>query len=88
MHCIKCQKYRNEVCCNAEMQRERALMQKENIKRQVEEREPKQVRMFARRLKVDMNKCEIETIFEQIKNVQKMAKKVKSMQKNDVRCHF
>ena len=63
-------------------------MWKEDIERHVEMNEPMQFKLFMRRLKVDLNVCETETIFRWIRNVKKMIKKVKKILSNDIRQYF
>ena len=57
-------------------------MWKEDIERHVEMNELMQVKLFIRRLKVDVNVFETEIIFRQICNVMEMIKKEKEIPSN------
>ena len=78
---VKCGKNRNEACCDTEVQRRRAVNQKETIEKYSKQNRPMQVKLLARRLKVDVDKCKIETILEWIQNAKKIIKRVKEMLK-------
>ena len=58
---------------------------KEDIKRYIETNELMQVKLFMRRSNVNVNLCEIDTIFKWIHNVKKIMKKVKEIPNNDIR---
>ena len=57
----------------------------EEVKRKVEENEPPQVKMFARRNKINVQSYSIETIKKWIYNVTDLSKKVERLPKGDIR---
>ena len=58
------------------------------IERHVETNKSMQAKLFMRRSKVNINSCEIETIFKWIRNIKRIMKKVKEMPSNDIRRYF
>ena len=58
---------------------------KRNLERYVERNEPIQVKMFTRKLDINLETCETETIYNWIRNVKKIMNKVSNLPKNDIR---
>ena len=88
-HCvqyyIKCWKYQNKIYHDSEEQRKRAVKWKRNLERHVERNEPMQVKIFARKSDINLETCETETIYNQIRNVKKIMNKVSNLPKNNIR---
>ena len=84
----KCWKHRNNAYHDEEKQRERLIKWCERTKLQVEMHEPEQVKLFMRRNKIDVTRCENETMRLWICNANELRKKVEKFPANDIRRHF
>ena len=58
------------------------------MKKQAEEKEPLQVKLFARRMALEIQRYRTETIIRWIYNVKEMIKKVEKLPQNDIRHYF
>ena len=83
-----CWDNRNQSLHSETVQRERVLEWYSKVKAQVETKEPRQVKLFAMRNHIQVERCRMETVLQWIYNVLKMIKKVEKVPQNDIRRYF
>ena len=76
---------RNEEFHNEMKQRIRIINWHTELKEEIELNDPQQVKLFARRTALDLNRCNKDTIRIWIHNVKELRKKVKKLPKGDIR---
>ena len=91
-HCVlyykKCWDHRNKVLHDEGKQKQCALEWYKIIKKQVEEKEPLQVKMFVSRNRIDAERVGSKTLLQWIYNLKKIIKKVEKIPRNDIRRYF
>ena len=85
---VKCWKYRNKCYYDKDKQRERVIKQYENMQKYIEDKEPQQIKLFAQRTKLEVERCRTKKITRQIYNVKGMIKKVEKLPQNDIQRYF
>ena len=89
VHAVKfyneCWKHRNEVFHNEKLQRVRMIKWYEKLKEEVEMNDPPQVKLFAQRTALDVERSNTETIKMWIQNVKELQRKVEKLPKGDIR---
>ena len=81
----ECWKDRNEWYFNERKQKERVVKWYHEIKREVEEKGPMQVKVFVRRSQLDVQRCSTETIKKWIRNASELCKRIERLPKSDIR---
>ena len=87
--CVKCYnecwKDRNAIMHDENKQKIRLKRWYENEKREAEQSEHRQVKLYVQRCKIDVNQSNCETIKKWIRNLKQIEKKVKKIPLNDIR---
>ena len=82
---VKYQKHRYEIYRNEEKQNNRVKKWYEKEKERTQNSEMQQVREYVKKFKINIERCNIDTIKKWIMNLKIIEKKIEKVSKNDIR---
>ena len=83
-----CQKHQNNEYYNDEKQQKRLIEWYKKVKKNAENSNDIQLKMYANKRSLNANRCKNETIKRQIYNFKEFEKRMEKTKKNDIRRYF